>query len=62
MATARETDGASSSSLSSQERSSDSEILEQSSMVQPYSNETLASCGDELMDENETDDKDSISS
>ena len=62
MATARETDGASSSSLSSQESSSDNEILEQSSLVQAYSNEPLASSGDEMVDENETDDEDGISS
>ena len=62
MATARETDGDSSSSLSSQESSSDNEILEQSSLVQPYSNEPLASSGDEMVDENETDDEDGISS
>jgi hypothetical protein len=62
MATARESDCASSSSLSLQESMSENEVLEQSSMVEAYSNEPLASSGDELPEENETDDEDGIPS
>ena len=61
MATARESDCASSSSLSSLESMSENEVLEQSSMVEAYSNEPLASSGDELP-EDETDDEDGIPS
>jgi hypothetical protein len=61
MATARESDCSSTSSLSSKESCSESEILEQSSLVEPYSNEPLASSGDEFEDP-QTDDEDGISS
>ena len=42
--------------------SSDNEILELSCLVQPYSIEPLASSGDEMVDENETENEDGISS
>ena len=41
--------------------SSDGEILEQSSVIEPYIDEPLAESGDEL-EENETDDEDGLSS
>ena len=65
MATAKEitkeSECSSSSSSSSKESSSEDEILEQSSLVEPYSNEPLASSADEF-DESTTDDEDGISS
>ena len=59
MATALESDCASTSSSSSKDSSSKNDILEQSSFVEPYTNELLASSGDEF-EENETDDEDGI--
>ncbi len=61
MATACESDCSSASSLSLKESCSESEILEQASLVKPYSNESLVSSGDEFEDP-ETDDEDGISS
>ena len=52
---------ASSSSLKDLDSSSESDVLEQSSFVEPYTNEPLASSGDEF-EENETDDEDGMSS
>ena len=59
MATALESDCASTSSSSSKDSSSKNDIFEQSSFVEPYTNEPLASSGDEF-EENETDDEDGI--
>ncbi|XP_028418737.1 uncharacterized protein LOC114544255 [Dendronephthya gigantea] len=57
----KESERSSSSNSSSQESASEDEILEQSSLIVPYSNEPLASSGDEF-DESTTDDEDGISS
>ena len=50
MATSRESECASatSSSLKDLDSSSESDVLEQSSFVEPYTNEPLASSGDEF--------------
>ena len=61
MEIARESACSSSSSSSSKESSSEDEILVQSSLIEPYSNEPLASSGDEF-EEATTDDEDGISS
>ena len=59
MAIALESDCASTSNSSSKDSSSENDILEQSSIVEPYSNEPLASSNDDF-EENETDDEDGI--
>ena len=63
MATSRESECASASSSSSKglDSSNESDVLEQSSFVEPYTNEPLASSGDEF-EQTETDDEDGISS
>ena len=63
MATSRESECASASSSSSKDfdSSSESDVLEQFSFVEPYTNEPLASSGDEF-EQTETDDEDGISS
>ena len=62
MATSRESEcaPASSSSSTDLDSSSESDVLEQSSVVEPYTNEPLASSGDEF-EQTETDDEDGIS-
>ena len=50
-----------SSSSKDLDSSSESDVLEQSSFVEPYTNEPLASSGDEY-EQTETDDEDIISS
>ena len=62
MATSRESECASASSSSSKDfdSSSESDVLEQFSLVEPYTNEPLA-LGDEF-EQTETDDEDGISS
>ena len=52
---------ASSCSSKDLDSSSESDVLEQSSFVEPYTKEPLASSGDELA-QTETDDEDGISS
>ena len=61
VATSRESECASASSSSSTDldSSSESDVLEQSSFVEPYTNESLASSSDEF-EQTETDDEDII--